>query len=178
MGRLAHRPADHPDQGERHLGLHSDQLISITDGQCFLETTCSTRVCARDQRRRVGVAVGGAAQIKAMKEVAESLRLDLSQYRELESFAMFSSDLDETTKAQLERGERYGTAQTAAEPSVAVEQQVVSILLGTKGHRIRCLPGMCAGSKPSSSTMSVGPMRTSSTRSESPRDSSTTSPRS
>jgi F-type H+-transporting ATPase subunit alpha len=86
----------------------------------------------------VGVSVsrvGGAAQIKAMKEVAGSLRLDLSQYRELESFAAFASDLDATTKAQLERGARL--VELLKQPQyqpLAVEEQVVSIFLGTKGH--------------------------------------------
>jgi F-type H+-transporting ATPase subunit alpha len=79
--------------------------------------------------------VGGAAQIKAMKEVAPSLRLDLSQYRELESFAAFSSDLDKTTKEQLQRGERL--VELLKQPQhqpMPVEEQVVSIFLGTKGH--------------------------------------------
>jgi F-type H+-transporting ATPase subunit alpha len=79
--------------------------------------------------------VGGAAQIKAMKEVAGSLRLDLSQYRELESFAAFASDLDATSKAQLERGARL--VELLKQPQyqpLAVEEQVVSIFLGTEGH--------------------------------------------
>jgi F-type H+-transporting ATPase subunit alpha len=79
--------------------------------------------------------VGGAAQIKAMKEVAGSLRLDLSQYRELESFAAFASDLDATSKAQLERGARL--VELLKQPQyqpLSVEEQVVAIFLGTKGH--------------------------------------------
>jgi F-type H+-transporting ATPase subunit alpha len=86
----------------------------------------------------VGVSVsrvGGAAQIKAMKEVAGSLRLDLSQYRELESFAAFASDLDATSKAQLERGARLVELLKQAQYSpMAVEDQVVAIFLGTQGH--------------------------------------------
>ena len=86
----------------------------------------------------VGVSVsrvGGAAQIKAMKEVAGSLRLDLSQYRELESFAAFASDLDPTSKAQLERGVRLVELLKQPQYSpLAVEEQVVAIFLGTKGH--------------------------------------------
>jgi F-type H+-transporting ATPase subunit alpha len=79
--------------------------------------------------------VGGAAQIKAMKEVAGSLRLDLSQYRELESFAAFASDLDATSKAQLERGARLVELLKQAQYSpMAVEDQVVAIFLGTQGH--------------------------------------------
>jgi F-type H+/Na+-transporting ATPase subunit alpha len=79
--------------------------------------------------------VGGAAQIKAMKEVAGSLRLDLSQYRELEAFAAFASDLDATSKAQLERGARLVELlkQPQSRP-MPVEEQVVSIFLGTGGH--------------------------------------------
>ena len=86
----------------------------------------------------VGVSVsrvGGAAQIKAMKEVAGSLRLDLSQYRELESFAAFASDLDATSKAQLERGARL--VELLKQPQYSpmpVEEQVVAIFLGTQGH--------------------------------------------
>jgi F-type H+/Na+-transporting ATPase subunit alpha len=79
--------------------------------------------------------VGGAAQIKAMKEVAGSLRLELSQYRELESFAAFASDLDPTSKAQLERGARL--VELLKQPQYTpypVEDQVVAIYLGTKGH--------------------------------------------
>ncbi len=82
-------------------------VISITDGQCFLETDLFNQGVRPAINVGVSVSrVGGAAQIKAMKEVAGSLRLDLSQYRELESFAAFASDLDATSKAQLERGAR------------------------------------------------------------------------
>jgi F-type H+/Na+-transporting ATPase subunit alpha len=79
--------------------------------------------------------VGGAAQIKAMKEVAGSLRLDLSQFRELEAFAAFASDLDATSKAQLDRGARLVELlkQPQYQPA-PVEEQVVSIFLGTGGH--------------------------------------------
>jgi F-type H+-transporting ATPase subunit alpha len=79
--------------------------------------------------------VGGAAQIKAMKEVAGSLRLDLSQYRELEAFAAFASDLDAASKAQLERGARLVELLKQPQYSpMSVEDQVVAIFLGTKGH--------------------------------------------
>ena len=70
-----------------------------------------------------------------MKEVAGSLRLDLSQYRELEAFAAFASDLDETSKAQLERGARLVELLKQPQYSpMSVEDQVVAIFLGTKGH--------------------------------------------
>lgn len=111
-------------------------VISITDGQCFLESDLFNQ----GVRPAINVGssvsrVGGAAQIKAMKEVAGSLRLDLSQYRELESFAAFASDLDDTSKKQLARGERLVELlkQPQYEP-MPVEQQVVSIFLGTGGQ--------------------------------------------
>jgi F-type H+-transporting ATPase subunit alpha len=111
-------------------------VISITDGQCFLETDLFNQGVRPAINVGVSVSrVGGAAQIKAMKEVAGSLRLDLSQYRELESFAAFASDLDATSKAQLERGARLVELlkQHQYRP-LAVEEQVVSIFLGTQGH--------------------------------------------
>src|ERR1700720_2503394 len=111
-------------------------VISITDGQIFLETDLFNSGVRPAINVGVSVSrVGGAAQIKAMKEVAGSLRLDLSQYRELEAFAAFASDLDATSKAQLDRGERLVELlkQRQFRP-MAVEEQVVSIFLGTGGH--------------------------------------------
>jgi len=111
-------------------------VISITDGQCFLETDLFNQGVRPAINVGASVSrVGGAAQIKAMKEVAGSLRLDLSQYRELEAFAAFASDLDATSKAQLERGERL--VELLKQPQfqpMPVEEQVVSIFLGTGGH--------------------------------------------
>ena len=111
-------------------------VISITDGQCFLETDLFNQGVRPAINVGVSVSrVGGAAQIKAMKEVAGSLRLDLSQYRELESFAAFASDLDEASKAQLERGARLVELLKQPQYSpMSVEAQVVAIFLGTKGH--------------------------------------------
>src|ERR1700759_3836552 len=111
-------------------------VISITDGQVFLESDLFNQGVrpAINVGRSVS-RVGGAAQIKAMKEVAGSLRLDLSQYRELESFAAFASDLDATSKAQLQRGARL--VELLKQPQnqpVPVEEQVVAIFLGTGGH--------------------------------------------
>src|SRR5690625_1503573 len=82
-------------------------VISITDGQVFLETDLFNQ----GQRPAINVGisvsrVGGSAQTKAMKKVTGSLRLGLAQYRELQAFAAFGSDLDAVSKAQLERGER------------------------------------------------------------------------
>src|SRR6195952_4312145 len=111
-------------------------VISITDGQCFLETDLFNQAVRPAINVGVSVSrVGGAAQIKAMKEVAGSLRLDLSQYRELESFASFASDLDDNTKKQLDRGARL--VEVLKQPQhqpLAVEEQVVSMFLGTGGH--------------------------------------------
>ncbi|MBU6279511.1 MAG: F0F1 ATP synthase subunit alpha [Actinomycetales bacterium] len=111
-------------------------VISITDGQCFLETDLFNQGVRPAINVGVSVSrVGGAAQIKAMKEVAGSLRLDLSQYRELEAFAAFASDLDEVSKAQLERGARL--VELLKQPQFSpmpVEEQVVAIWLGTRGH--------------------------------------------
>src|SRR3984893_7053961 len=111
-------------------------VISITDGQCFLESDLFNQGVRPAINVGVSVSrVGGAAQIKAMKEVAGSLRLDLSQYRELEAFAAFASDLDATSKAQLARGERL--VELLKQPQnrpMPVEEQVVSIFLGTGGH--------------------------------------------
>ena len=111
-------------------------VISITDGQCFLETDLFNQGVRPAINVGVSVSrVGGAAQIKAMKDVAGSLRLDLSQYRELEAFAAFASDLDAASKAQLERGARLVELLKQPQYSpMAVEEQVVAIFLGTKGH--------------------------------------------
>jgi F-type H+/Na+-transporting ATPase subunit alpha len=111
-------------------------VISITDGQCFLESDLFNQGVRPAINVGVSVSrVGGAAQIKAMKEVAGSLRLDLSQYRELESFAAFASDLDENSRKQLDRGARL--VEVLKQPQhqpMPVEEQVVAIFLGTKGH--------------------------------------------
>jgi F-type H+-transporting ATPase subunit alpha len=111
-------------------------VISITDGQCFLETDLFNQGVRPAINVGVSVSrVGGAAQIKAMKEVAGSLRLDLSQYRELESFAAFASDLDETSKKQLDRGARLVELLKQPQNSpMPVQEQVVAIFLGTRGH--------------------------------------------
>jgi F-type H+-transporting ATPase subunit alpha len=111
-------------------------VISITDGQCFLETDLFNQGVRPAINVGMSVSrVGGAAQIKAMKDVAGSLRLDLSQYRELESFASFASDLDENTQKQLNRGERL--VELLKQPQnqpMPVEEQVIAIFLGTGGH--------------------------------------------
>jgi F-type H+/Na+-transporting ATPase subunit alpha len=111
-------------------------VISITDGQCFFESDLFNQGVRPAINVGVSVSrVGGAAQIKAMRSVSGSLRLDLSQYRELEAFAAFGSDLDPTSQAALERGARL--VELLKQPQYTpfpVEEQVVSIFLGTKGH--------------------------------------------
>ncbi|QFZ22971.1 F0F1 ATP synthase subunit alpha [Saccharothrix syringae] len=111
-------------------------VISITDGQCFLESDLFNAGVRPAVNVGISVSrVGGAAQIKAMKTVSGSLRLDLSQFRELEAFSAFASDLDAASRAQLDRGARLVELlkQGQYQP-VPVEEQVVSIYLGTKGH--------------------------------------------
>jgi len=111
-------------------------VISITDGQCFLESDLFNSGVRPAINVGISVSrVGGAAQIKAMKKVAGSLRLDLSQYRELEAFAAFGSDLDAASKATLERGARLVELLKQGQYSpYPVQEQVVSIWLGTRGH--------------------------------------------
>ena len=110
-------------------------VISITDGQIYLETD----LFYAGQRPAINVGlsvsrVGGSAQIKAMKSVAGQLRLDLAQYRELAAFAQFGSDLDKSTMARLNRGEKVQEIlkQGQYEP-FPVEEQVVSIYAGVNG---------------------------------------------
>jgi F-type H+/Na+-transporting ATPase subunit alpha len=110
-------------------------VISITDGQIFLESNLFNS----GQRPAINVGisvsrVGGAAQIKAMKKVAGTLRLDLAQFRELEAFSKFGSDLDKTTKAQLDRGARLVEILKQGQyVPMPVEKQVAIIFLGTQG---------------------------------------------
>ncbi|HZZ47201.1 MAG TPA: F0F1 ATP synthase subunit alpha [Pseudonocardia sp.] len=111
-------------------------VISITDGQVFLESDLFNQGVRPAINVGISVSrVGGAAQVKAMKSVSGSLRLDLSQYRELEAFAAFGSDLDDASARALGRGSRLvellKQGQYAPFP---VEDQVVSIFLGTQGH--------------------------------------------
>lgn len=111
-------------------------IISITDGQIYLEAD----LFYAGFRPAVSVGlsvsrVGGAAQIKAMKKVAGKLRLDLAQYRELEAFARFGSDLDPATKAKLDRGERMTELlkQPQYQP-IPVEKQVIGLWVGVNGY--------------------------------------------
>ncbi len=111
-------------------------VISITDGQIFLETELFYSGFRPAINAGLSVSrVGGAAQIKAMKQVAGRLRLDLAQYRELAAFAQFGSDLDKATKALLERGQR--TMEVLKQPQYSpmpVEEQVMTIYTAVHGY--------------------------------------------
>jgi F-type H+-transporting ATPase subunit alpha len=110
-------------------------VISITDGQCFLETDLFNAGVRPAINVGISVSrVGSSAQTKAMKKIAGRLRLDLAQFRELEAFAAFGSDLDAASKAQLERGARMVELLKQGQYSpYSVERQVVSIWAGTTG---------------------------------------------
>jgi F-type H+-transporting ATPase subunit alpha len=110
-------------------------VISITDGQCFLETDLFNAGVRPAINVGISVSrVGGSAQTKAIKKIAGRLRLDLAQYRELEAFAAFGSDLDAASKAQLERGARMVELLKQGQYSpYSVERQAVSIWAGTTG---------------------------------------------
>ena len=111
-------------------------VISITDGQIFLESD----LFYKNIRPAINVGksvsrVGGAAQIKGMRQVAGTLKLDLAQFRALESFSAFAGDLDESSKKQLARGERLVEILKQKESSpLSVEQQILSIWAATRGH--------------------------------------------
>ena len=111
-------------------------VISITDGQIYLQADLFNANVRPAIDVGVSVSrVGGAAQIKAMKEVSGRLKLDLAQYRAMEAFAMFASDLDPASRAQLARGARL--VELLKQPQASpypVEEQVVSIWTGTTGQ--------------------------------------------
>ena len=110
-------------------------VISITDGQCFLETDLFNAGVRPAINVGISVSrVGGSAQTKAMKKIAGRLRLDLAQFRELEAFAAFGSDLDAASKAQLERGARMVELLKQGQYSpYSLERQIISIWAGTSG---------------------------------------------
>ena len=111
-------------------------VISITDGQCFLETDLFNAGVRPAINVGISVSrVGGSAQTKAMKKIAGRLRLDLAQFRELEAFAAFGSDLDAASKAQLERGARMVELLKQGQYSpFSLEKQIASIWAGTTGN--------------------------------------------
>ena len=111
-------------------------VISITDGQIFLETDLFNSGIRPAINVGLSVSrVGGAAQIKATKQVSGTLRLDLASFRELQAFAQFASDLDEYTRGQLERGARMvEVLKQGPYAPVAIEKQVVIIFAGANGY--------------------------------------------
>ena len=111
-------------------------VISITDGQIFLETELFYRGIRPAVNVGLSVSrVGSAAQIKAMKQVAGSIKLELAQYREMESFAQFASDLDAATQRLLARGARLTELLKQAQYSpMPVEEQVAAIFIGVRGY--------------------------------------------
>ncbi|GGF30673.1 F0F1 ATP synthase subunit alpha [Williamsia phyllosphaerae] len=111
-------------------------VISITDGQVFLESDLFNKGVRPAINVGTSVSrVGGAAQTKGLKKVSGSLRLELAQFRELEAFSAFASDLDDASKAQLERGARWVELLKQDQYSpAAVEDQIVSIYLCGEGH--------------------------------------------
>jgi F-type H+-transporting ATPase subunit alpha len=111
-------------------------VISITDGQIFLETELFYKGIRPAVNVGLSVSrVGSAAQVKAMKKVSGSIKLELAQYREMEAFAQFASDLDASTRQLLARGARLTEIlkQDQFKP-YPVEEQVVSIYTGVNGH--------------------------------------------
>jgi len=111
-------------------------VISITDGQIFLETELFYRGIRPAINVGLSVSrVGSAAQIKAMKQVAGRIKLELAQYREMAAFSQFASDLDASTQRLLARGARLTELLKQPQFSpVPVEEQVVSIFAGTRGY--------------------------------------------
>jgi F-type H+-transporting ATPase subunit alpha len=111
-------------------------VISITDGQIYLEPGLFFAGVRPSINVGLSVSrVGGAAQVKAMKQVAGTLRLDLAQFRELEAFAAFGSDLDKATQRQLNRGARL--VEILKQPQyrpLSMEKQVTILYAGTKGY--------------------------------------------
>jgi len=111
-------------------------VISISDGQIFLETELFFRGIRPAVNVGLSVSrVGSAAQIRAMKQVAGSIKLELAQYREMAAFAQFASDLDASTQQLLARGSRL--TELLKQPQYApvpIEEQVVALFAGTRGY--------------------------------------------
>ncbi|MEJ2050259.1 MAG: F0F1 ATP synthase subunit alpha [Calditrichota bacterium] len=134
-GSLTALPIIETQQGDVSAYIPTN-VISITDGQIYLLPD----LFYAGQRPAIDVGisvsrVGGNAQLKAMRQVAGSLKLDLAQYRELESFTQFGADLDEATRKQLARGERlYEILKQGQHAPLPFEKQVVVIFMGTEGY--------------------------------------------
>ncbi len=134
-GSLTALPVIETQQGDVSAYIPTN-VISITDGQIYLESNLFNAGVRPAINVGISVSrVGGNAQIKAMKKVAGSLKLDLAQYRELEAFAKFGSDLDKATQRTLAKGARLVELLKQGQYSpIPVEKQVVSIFLGTNGY--------------------------------------------
>ncbi len=134
-GSLTALPIIETQQGDVSAYIPTN-VISITDGQIYLESSLFNAGVRPAINVGISVSrVGGNAQIKAMKKVAGTLKLDLAQYRELEAFAKFGSDLDKATQRTLAKGARLVELLKQGQYSpVTVERQVVSIYLGTNGY--------------------------------------------
>jgi F-type H+-transporting ATPase subunit alpha len=134
-GSLTALPIIETQQGDVSAYIPTN-VISITDGQIYLESNLFNAGVRPAINVGISVSrVGGNAQIKAMKKVAGSLKLDLAQYRELEAFAKFGSDLDKSTQRTLSKGARLVELLKQGQFSpVPVERQVVSIYLGTNNY--------------------------------------------
>ena len=134
-GSLTALPIIETQQGDVSAYIPTN-VISITDGQIYLESSLFNAGVRPAINVGISVSrVGGNAQIKAMKKVAGTLKLDLAQYRELEAFAKFGSDLDKSTQRTLSKGERLVELlkQGQYQP-VGIERQVVSVYLGTNEY--------------------------------------------
>ena len=134
-GSLTALPVIETQAGEVSAYIPTN-VISITDGQIYLEADLFNSAVRPAVNVGLSVSrVGGSAQVKAMRQVAGSLRLDLAQFRELAAFAQFGSELDKASMAQLNRGRRLTELlkQKQYEP-LPVEKQVIAIFAGTQGH--------------------------------------------
>ncbi len=134
-GSLTALPIIETQQGDVSAYIPTN-VISITDGQIYLEPNLFNSGVRPAINVGISVSrVGGNAQIKAMKKVAGSLKLELAQYRELEAFAKFGSDLDKSTRKTLAKGERLVELLKQGQyRPMPVEKQVVSVFLGTQGY--------------------------------------------
>jgi F-type H+-transporting ATPase subunit alpha len=135
LGSLTALPVIETQAGDVSAYIPTN-VISITDGQIFLETELFYKGIRPAVNVGLSVSrVGSAAQIKAMKQVAGKIKLELAQYREMAAFAQFASDLDASTQALLARGARLTELlkQPQYQP-VPVEEQVISLFAGTRGY--------------------------------------------
>ena len=135
LGSLTSLPVIETQAGDVSAYIPTN-VISITDGQIFLETELFFKGIRPAVNVGLSVSrVGSAAQIKAMKQVSGSIKLDLAQFREMEAFSQFASDLDQSTRNLLERGRRL--TEILKQPQytpLKVEEQVIVIFSGVKGY--------------------------------------------